>query len=204
MLGLGNDPGSNNSGYTVIDFGKKDWKILEIGMLVSAFGNLTELPKYKPYTKAQKERAKRDKKRLSKKDQPILKPAFSDAFPVFVNAVDQLFNDYKLGFYVAERFQTRGNGGATIEIISMMNGMLAYKCFLHKVKARFIIASQWKNAINKFIDLEDIYAFAKPLGLTPHECDSCGMLLYEASQKGLINLEQALNVWKKKLHAYAK
>lgn len=203
MIGLGNDGGTANSGYSVIEFKNNDWKYLEIGLMESAFKNLTETAKRKPYTKKQKEAAKKAKKRLSQKDQPIIKQPFSEAFPVYVNALDSLFDDYKIGLFVAERFQVRNiTQGPTIEMVSMMNGVLAYKCFLHQVKPRFVIASQWKNAINKFISLDDIYKTAKKLKLTPHECDSTGMLLYDAAQKGLVDLEQSLKSWKKKLNAY--
>lgn len=205
MIGLGNDGGTSNSGYSVIDFKNNDWKYLEIGLMESAFKNLTETAKHKPYTKKQKEAAKKAKKRLSLKNQPIIKQPFSEAFPIYVNALDSLFDEYRIALFVAERFQVRNiTQGPTIEMVSMMNGVLAYKCFLHQIKPRFVIASQWKNALNKIINLEDMYKHAKPLGFTPHEMDSTGMLLYDAAQKKLIDLETALKSWKKKLNAYAK
>lgn len=80
---------------------------------------------------------------------------------------------FKPNAITAERFQTRGNGGPTIELVSSMLGIL--DCF--GIPLRFITASTWKNAFNRRFTvhsdkaLEVMYQhIEKPL--TPHQLDS--------------------------------
>lgn len=56
-----------------------------------------------------------------------------------------------------ERFQTRGICGDTIESISLMLGVLSMWSLDHKIPIRLITASQWKNQINRKVDLKALY-----------------------------------------------
>jgi Holliday junction resolvasome RuvABC endonuclease subunit len=75
--------------------------------------------------------------------------------------------------FIAERFQTRGIGGPTIEIVSFMLGITAYKFIAEDKPVKLIIASQWKVAFNKKAgDLVAFYEEVKSLGISPHEVDA--------------------------------
>ena len=76
---------------------------------------------------------------------------------------------------IAERFQTRGNGGPLIEMVSVMLGLLAGK--YETLPVKLITASTWKNAFNRRhqCDLREMY----PDVLTPpHAFDSCLIGIY--------------------------
>lgn len=96
---------------------------------------------------------------------------------------------YSPDAYIAERFQTRGNGGPTIELVSTMNALLPT---LVPKPYKYIVASQWKNDFNKrWID-SDHDDYDTPLKAlygtclaTPHQLD--------ASLIGEYGLEQALD-----------
>lgn len=198
---LGNDPGTASFGYTVLDATKRDFKILEIGMIESTIRNLTEERAYKKPTKAEKAKAEKQGIRLTKNNMPFFVP-LTEGFPIYYNCVNQLIEDYKLSWYVAERFQTRGIGGPTIEMVSMMNGITATLCHSNNIKFRYVVASQWKNEINKIGDLEAIYDYAKQFGLTPHECDSTGIALYQLHKLDYLPLQISLQKWRQSITKY--
>lgn len=56
-----------------------------------------------------------------------------------------------------ERFQSRGLGGNTIEVISLMLGLLTVFALRKKIPISLITASQWKNAFNRTMCLNDLY-----------------------------------------------
>lgn len=203
MIILGNDPGTANSGYSVIDITPKRWNYLEIGMIESTFKNMTEQTQYKRITKAARAQAKKKGIRLTKKDMPSF-PPFSEGYSTYFISVNQLLEDYRIECMIAERFQTRGNMGPLIEMVSMQLGTMACLCFQRQVKFRLVVASQWKNTINKILPLEDFYTYAHQFGITPHECDSTGMALYQAAHLGIMPLEISLTKWRQALSRHMK
>jgi hypothetical protein len=205
MMMLGNDPGTTNSGYTVLNITKKALTILEIGMIESTFKNMTDQVQYKKLTKAERVKlAKQGIKRPGKEHQ-LSYPAFSDGFATYYNCVNKLLDDYPdIKCMVAERFQTRGNMGPLIEMVSMQLGTNATLCYQRGIQFRLVVASQWKNEINRIIVLEDIYEYAKQFGLTPHECDSTGMALYQAAYLGIMPLEISLLKWRSAIAKWSK
>lgn len=85
----------------------------------------------------------------------------------------------------AERFQSRGHGGNTIEEVNMMMGALALR--FRQVNPVFITASTWKNWVNRNIDLKEEYT---RLGLKStkspkaiHEFDAVLIALFGACKQ---------------------
>lgn len=204
MIGMGFDCGTSNAGYTIASFVKKKFIIHEIGQIESTFNNLTEDVIHKKPTKA--ERALAKKQGLKVKDILPSYPPFSECYPIFYNTIMGIYKDHALNFFVGERFQNRGpsSGGPLIEKISVQLGTIAAIGYANGFKTRFVIASQWKNAVNKIADLESMYEYAAQFGFTPHECDSSGMLLYQASYLDLLPLETGLSQWRAEIARYYK
>jgi Holliday junction resolvasome RuvABC endonuclease subunit len=75
---------------------------------------------------------------------------------------------YKPDAYIAERFQTRGNGGPTIELVSTMNALLPV---LKQKPFKYVVASQWKNAFNKRFD-NQLKSMYDDCLTTPHQLDA--------------------------------
>ena len=71
-------------------------------------------------------------------------------------------------FIVMERFQARGLRGTTGELVSFMIGLIAGMLpSVRELLGKHItlvtpIASQWKNAVNRVITLDDLYSQLKP------------------------------------------
>lgn len=131
--------------------------IREIGQIEDTIKNLT--------AKAQK-----PPKSRRKKDGPIL--PLQEAMPRFLQVIDGILDEYKPDEMYAERFQTRGIKGKSTELVSFMLGLLAMRCRERKIRFVVIIAGTWKNAVNRCWPLDDLYAYGKTLGFSPHEIDS--------------------------------
>lgn len=80
---------------------------------------------------------------------------------------------------VAERFQTRGNGGPLIELVSFMLGILDR----YDLPMKMIVASQWKNEFKRRFD-EDLKDLYDEVLVQPHQLD--------AALIGIYGLEQGL------------
>jgi hypothetical protein len=76
---------------------------------------------------------------------------------------------YKPNGIVAERFQTRGNGGPLIEQVSSMLGLI--KGVYRSTPLKLTIASAWKNRVQRRfgIDLKEVYP---EIGIQPHQLDA--------------------------------
>lgn len=171
------DPGPRNFGFSVSDFTDTGMKLLEVGQITSTITNLTRDNFYRKPTKAMRDKAKKKGVRLTKKDMPF-EPPLNEGFLRFYKAFLKLVKDHRPDEIVVERFQSRGLRGPVIECISIMLGIILTVAHTMKIKVRLVIASQWKNAINKITNLEDFYTFGNTIGFTPHECDTLGMALY--------------------------
>ena len=82
---------------------------------------------------------------------------------------------------VAERFQTRGNGGPLIEQVSAMLGIMRGR--YHATPMKLTIASTWKNRFNRRFgtDLKEIYP---ELDVQPHQ--------FDAALIGVFGIEEGL------------
>lgn len=169
MLILGADPGESNYGYAVVRRGKK-MDILEIGQITDTIKNLThnlQKPKVRHKVKTNKNGTKKPTKW---KDEL---PPLQDVLPLYYNTILSIYADYPdVEETYVERFQTRGVKSKSVETVSMMNGVTATMCMQRETKFHCIIAGTWKNAINKHLDLEELYKFGKSLGFSPHEIDA--------------------------------
>lgn len=72
---------------------------------------------------------------------------FEIAKETFLEEIRSWVKLFKPNAIIAERFQTRGNGGPLIELVSVMLGLIAGT--YPKLPIKFITASTWKNAFNK-------------------------------------------------------
>lgn len=100
----------------------------------------------------------------------------------FSQELRRWFKLYDPDVVIAERFQTRGNGGPTIELVSAMNALLGV--IDARLPVKYIPASQWKVAFNRRwgdAELKSMYADCLT---TPHPLD--------ASLIGVYGLEYAL------------
>lgn len=103
---------------------------------------------------------------------------------LFTKEMRQWFKLYNPNLVIAERFQTRGNGGPTIETVSLMLGLLGA---FRKIPYKYVIAGQWKNAFNKRWaegDKEFLKGLYGDCLTTPHQLD--------ATLIGIYGLEYAL------------
>lgn len=93
---------------------------------------------------------------------------FNAAYTAFTEEL-KLWMTAKPHGMVAERFQTRGNGGPLIEQVSAMIGIM--KGRYHQIPLKLTIASTWKNRFNRRFstDLKEIYP---ELDVQPHQLDA--------------------------------
>jgi len=92
------------------------------------------------------------------------------------------FKLYGPDLVIAERFQTRGNGGPTIELVSAMNALLGV--IDGHLPVKYIPASQWKVAFNRRWGEDELKSMYQDCLTTPHQLD--------ASLIGVYGLEYAL------------
>lgn len=106
-------------------------------------------------------------------------PKFMSQQREFVQEVQTWIKQFQPRAIVAERFQSRGLRGATVECVSMMLGILS----TFGLPTLFITASTWKNQYQKRfgVNLREVY---KEIDTTPHQLD--------ASLIGCFGLEIAL------------
>jgi hypothetical protein len=99
---------------------------------------------------------------------------FNSKSSEFLEEIDQ-WMQFKPSGLVAERFQTRGNGGPLIEQVSSMLGLL--KGRYQSLPVKLTIASAWKNRVQKRfeIDLKDVYAASS---VQPHQIDAALIAVY--------------------------
>lgn len=73
----------------------------------------------------------------------------------FISEIVELYNDYGFSYIVAERYQTRGIKGKTVECINLMLGIILNE--FSDLDISFLTASTWKNRYNNNLDLNDLY-----------------------------------------------
>jgi hypothetical protein len=98
----------------------------------------------------------------------------------------KVIKEFKIESICAERFQTRGNGGPTIEYVSVMIGRMAT---MVKQEVLYITAAQWKNRINAQVSLDEMYS----LSPSNHQLDASLIGLYGAQQINGIQPYQKIN-----------
>lgn len=151
MIILGADPGSVNYALACIKFDAKARKLEVLG------SRMLQNP-------------------INKFDDTL-----QSQFDAFIKELQWIRGWYKPDYAIMERFQTRGNGGNTIEFVSMMNGML-YRV-MRKSDPMLVTASTWKNACTRAgIDLKALYVDYKMKSVySPkaiHEFDAVMMAVY--------------------------
>ena len=93
---------------------------------------------------------------------------FTQSRDLFLQEVNSWITSYKPQAIIAERFQSRGLKGTTIECVCIMLGLLASL----NLPVLFITAATWKNRYQKRfnVDLKEIY---REIQVAPHQLDSC-------------------------------
>lgn len=92
----------------------------------------------------------------------------------------RLLNRYAPDYFIAERFQPRGFGGNTIEVVNMMLGIMMCSTYQDR---KLVTASTWKNAANRVFDLKELYVWAKKEHkLEAHPLDSTLIGIYRLNQ----------------------
>lgn len=86
---------------------------------------------------------------------------------LFVEEVSQWISLFCPNAIIAERFQSRGLMGTTVECVGIMLGILLQ----FNLPTKFITASTWKNCFQKRfgVNLREVY---KTIPTTPHQLDS--------------------------------
>lgn len=87
---------------------------------------------------------------------------------LFVAELRNWIHLYEPDAYIAERFQTRGNGGPTIELVTAMNTILTV---IKRKPYKYVVASQWKNAFNRRFD-DQLKSMYDDCLTTPHQLDA--------------------------------
>lgn len=120
---------------------------------------------------------------------------------IFIAEVKRWLHLYKPDAIIMERFQTRGNMGPLIELVSTMNAVVTM--IDQDLPCKFITAATWKNSWHRRFDseLDDMY---KECLTTPHQLDAIligcyGLELGLQTQlhytpKGIIKQAQATSV----------
>lgn len=99
-----------------------------------------------------------------------LKPGVSQQLEEYTKFLRAL-KDRNCVYAVAERFQSRGLQGMSVELVNVMLGVLLTE---FPGKCRLLIASQWKNSYGRGgLDLKNFYLTMRPV--TPHQIDACLM-----------------------------
>lgn len=161
MLVMGCDGGTLNFGVSVIEIGNCIRPVYST-LLTATINNAT------------------NKESVTKwrKDVGMAVPPFDESSRIFQENIRNIVQKFPPDFVTAERFQTRGFGGPTIEHISLMNAFI----FAETGSARRVLipAAEWKARVNAWYPLESIYMEATEIGLTHHHVDSSLIGLYGA------------------------
>lgn len=106
----------------------------------------------------------------------------------FLSEFEALLDLVEPDVVVIERFQTRGLMGTTVELVGFMLGLIGgcvrRRNITNEVHTVFkpIIASQWKNAVNRKLSLPDVYEKLGS-GKLHHRMDALLMSLYAFPDK---------------------
>jgi hypothetical protein len=109
---------------------------------------------------------------------------FNSASKAYLEELDE-WMAYSPDGVVAERFQTRGNGGPLIEMVSVMLGLVHQ----YGAPVKLTIASAWKNAIRRKFGLdlrEDVYPYST---VEPHQIDAALIGIYGIEQGTGVDLD---------------
>ena len=101
----------------------------------------------------------------------------------FMNEMRSFLDCYEPDVVVIERFMSRGLKGKTIELVSIMLGVLSSLVFSYRQKGSAIslnsvTAASWKNRVNQIVPLTQVYADLKPHKVPDHQVDAALMSLY--------------------------
>lgn len=100
----------------------------------------------------------------------------------FSTQLDLLLDSTRPDVIVIERFMVRAFGTKLIELISLMIGIIAQKCYDRAIQFELLTSSQWKLSSKKLFELKDLYKEGKQkYNLPPHPIDAMCMARYVMS-----------------------
>ena len=79
---------------------------------------------------------------------------------------------------MTEQFAARRFGTQSSEVVNLMIGSLSAITDYLRIEDRTTLPSTWKNAIAKFLDLDELYAYGKKLGMPPHPIDALCLAIF--------------------------
>ena len=210
MIIIGFDPGILNFGIGIIRLNldnpyEPKFKILDYAQTESTLRNLTNKTQVKKPNKAERLRIKNKKiKRVDLPNYPPIAPSMIK----FYSKISEIFDIYKPDVVCIERFMSRGLGGTLIESVSMMIAVICLICLHRNIKIFTCVASEWKNEVNRHLVLDDVYNYAKSVGLSNHEIDGSMIALVVGmkhnSPIGLSELNSLLINYTKKCNSWVK
>jgi Holliday junction resolvasome RuvABC endonuclease subunit len=210
MIIIGFDPGVLNFGIGVIRLNVDNpympsYKMVDYAQTESTLRNLTNKTQIKKPNQAEKKRIKSKKiKRIDLPNYPPIVPSLIK----FYEKISEIFDLYEPDVVCIERFMSRGLGGTLIESVSMMIAVICLICLHRNIQIYTCVASEWKNEVNRHIDLEQVYNYAKSIGLSNHEIDGSMIALViglkHTSATGSTEIGPLLLNYKKKVNTWVK
>lgn len=112
--------------------------------------------------------------------------SFNASSSKFMDEIDRWIACYAPHAVIAERFQTRGNGGPLIEMVSSMLGLI--RGTNRGLPCKLTTAATWKNAFHRRfnVELDDLYKLTLT---TPHQLDSIFIGIYGLEQGMQVELD---------------
>lgn len=101
-----------------------------------------------------------------------MKAKDADMRPRYRKAMRILLRRLRPDVVMSEQFAARRFGTQSSEVVNLMLGALSAITDYLRIEDRTTLPSTWKNALGKLTDLDELYAYAKSLGMPPHPVDA--------------------------------
>lgn len=102
--------------------------------------------------------------------------SFAASSDRFLKEIDRWVQKFQPNGFVAERFQTRGNGGPLIEQVSAMLGLIRGR-YPH-IPIKLTVASAWKNKVRRRFDTDLKIDTYPTIDVQPHQLDASLIGIY--------------------------
>lgn len=141
-------------------------------------------PGYRNYGVAAVELNKRSGRVTVLRNAKLVHPldSFTDSYVkksrAYLREVRTWVQTYKVNAFIAERFQTRGTKTISVELVSVMLGMMTVQ--FGALPHKYITASTWKNDVNRKLKAEntDLKQLYKEVEVEAHQLDAVLMAIY--------------------------
>lgn len=107
-----------------------------------------------------------------------IKDHFRDGVATFLVEIEHWMSEFRPSAIIAERFQSRGLMGTTVEVVGIMLGALCVHYM--DLPMSVITAAQWKNPLQRATEpLKGVYSRCRT---TPHQIDAVFQSCYGLSR----------------------